>query len=68
VVLDGHIFEDCEFDDCTLCYFGGPVRIRGKVRIDRPEWIIQGAAIPAMEMLSNMCRISEKFRADWLKL
>lgn len=67
VVLDGHIFEDCEFDDCVMCYFGGPVRIRGKINIQNPEWRIQAAAIPAMEMFANLCRLSPQIRADWLK-
>jgi hypothetical protein len=66
VVLDGHLFEDCEFDDCQMCWFGGPVRIRGRMDVRDPEWIIQGAGLPAIECFANLCRVSEPFRMQWI--
>jgi hypothetical protein len=51
VNLDGFRFENCEFEDCTLVYSGGPADCSACMFHPDTQWQFQGQAAMMMQVL-----------------
>jgi len=57
VVLDGGVFDGCEFIGCRLVYGGGEVPSFSDCRFDRCEWKYEEAAARTLSYLQQVWEV-----------
>jgi hypothetical protein len=60
VVLDGGVFEDCEFLKCRLVYAGGDLPSLVGCRFDACEWKYDEAAARTLAYLKLVWNLGDK--------
>ena len=60
VLLDGEMFDACEFRDCRMIYAGGEPPTFSKCRFDGCDWRLDEAAGHTMAYLKTLWSVGQK--------
>jgi len=53
-VLDGNLFTDCKFDECTLVYRGGAIPQLNRCHFNNCQWRFEEAAERTLEFMRQI--------------
>jgi len=57
--LDGKIYKQCTFTNCTLVYSGGDLPVMDACRFDLCQWEFSDAANRTLNFLGGLCRMGD---------